>query len=147
VAANAAIKPLLSLVSEAALLEQPVNVMRLALHPGGLAPRIANLPEWRRHLLDRLYRQITLTNDRALLPLLEELRAYPVTESQPPPGITGQEKIFVPLRLQTDQGLLSFFSTTTVFGTPVDITLSELTLESFFPADPETAKALRSAVS
>jgi transcriptional regulator with XRE-family HTH domain len=147
VAANAAIKPLLSLVSEAALLEQPVNVMRLALHPGGLAPRIANLPEWRRHLLDRLYRQITLTNDRALLPLLEELRAYPVTESQPPPGITGQEKVFVPLRLQTDQGLLSFFSTTTVFGTPVDITLSELTLESFFPADPETAKALRSAVS
>lgn len=73
--------------------------MRLGLHPGGLAPRIANLPEWRRHLLDRLYRQVTLTNDRTLLPLLEELRAYPVTESQPPPGITAQEKIFVPLQL------------------------------------------------
>jgi hypothetical protein len=88
-----------------------------------------------------------LTNDRSLLPLLEELRAYPVAESQPPPGITAQEKIFVPLQLRTDQGLLSFFSTTTVFGTPVDITLSELTLESFFPANTETAEALRAAIA
>jgi hypothetical protein len=147
VAANAALKPLIALVTDNALLQPPVNVMRLGLHPGGLAPRIANLAEWRRHLLDRLYRQVTLTNDRTLLPLLEELRAYPVEESQLAPLITAQEKIFVPLQLRTDQGLLSFFSTTTVFGTPVDITLSELTLESFFPANPETAEALRAAMT
>jgi transcriptional regulator with XRE-family HTH domain len=147
VAANAALKPLMALATDSALLQPPVNVMRLGLHPGGLAPRIVNLPEWRRHLLDRLYRQVTVTNDRTLLPLLEELRAYPVAESQSPPGITAQEKVFVPLQLRTDQGLLSFFSTATVFGTPVDITLSELTLESFFPANPETANALRAAVA
>jgi MmyB-like transcription regulator ligand binding domain len=144
VAANAALQPLMSLVSDSALLQPPVNVMRLSLHPGGLAPRVANLWEWRGHLLDRLYRQVTLTNDRTLLPLLEELRAYPSPESAAPaPAGNGHGNIFVPFQLQTDQGLLSFFSTTTVFGTAVDITLAELTLESFFPADPQTAAALR----
>ena len=143
VAANAALQPLMSLVVDSALLQPPVNVMRLSLHPGGLASRVANLPEWRGHLLDRLYRQITLTNDRTLLPLLEELRNYQSSESPAPAAGNAHGNIFVPFQLRADQGLLSFFSTTTVFGTAVDITLAELTLESFFPADPETAGALR----
>jgi transcriptional regulator with XRE-family HTH domain len=146
VAANAALAPLMALVTDSALLQPPINVMRLALHPGGLAPRVANLPEWRRHMLDRLYRQVTLTHDRTLLPLLEELRAYSAGESHPPPVATAQDRIFVPLQLRTDRGQLNFFSTTTVFGTPVDITLSELTLESFFPADQATAHALRASI-
>ena len=143
VAANSAVQPLMSLVADGTLLQPPINVMRLSLHPGGLAARVANLSEWRGHLLDRLYRQVTLTNDRTLLPLLEELRGYPSPESPAPAA----NNVFVPFRLRTDQGLLSFFSTTTVFGTAVDITLSELTLESFFPADPETAAALRALVA
>jgi transcriptional regulator with XRE-family HTH domain len=146
VAANAALQPLMSLVVDSALLKPPVNVMRLSLHPGGLAARVANLPEWRGHLLDRLFRQITLTNDRTLLPLLEELRGYPSPESPAPAAGNAHGNIFVPFQLNTDQGLLSFFSTSTVFGTAVDITLAELTLESFFPADPETAGALRALV-
>jgi transcriptional regulator with XRE-family HTH domain len=145
VAANAAVAPLMSLVIEPALLSPPINVMRLTLHPGGLSSRVANLAEWRRHLLDRLSRQITLTNDLSLLPLLEELRAYPSGSHLPAAADTSG--IFVPLELNTDRGLLSFFSTTTVFGTPVDITLSELTLESFFPANPQTAGALREMVA
>ncbi len=143
VAANAALPPLMSLVTDSALLQPPINVMRLSLHPGGLAPRVANLPEWRGHLLDRLYRQVALTNDRSLLPLLEELRAYPCAESHASPAAADHASIFVPFQLRTDRGELSFFSTTTVFGTAVDITLSELTLESFFPATTETARALR----
>jgi transcriptional regulator with XRE-family HTH domain len=146
VSANAAVAPLMSLVLDRALLTPPINVMRLTLHPGGLSSRVANLAEWRRHLLDRLYRQVTLTNDVSLLPLLEELRAYP-SGSQPPATAADSSAIFVPFELNTDAGLLSFFSTTTVFGTPVDITLSELTLESFFPANPQTASALREMVA
>jgi transcriptional regulator with XRE-family HTH domain len=146
VAANAALPPLMSLVIDRALLNPPINVMRLTLHPGGLSSRVANLAEWRRHLLDRLFRQITLTNDRSLLPLLEELRAYP-SRSHPPAAAADPSGIFVPFALNTDRGLLSFFSTTTVFGTPVDITLSELTLESFFPSNPQTAGALRDMVA
>jgi len=96
--------------------------------------------------LDRLFRQVTLTNDRTLLPLLEELRSYPCAETHVAPT-ADHGNIFVPFQLKTEQGLLSFFSTTTVFGTAVDITLSELTLESFFPANPETASALRALMS
>jgi transcriptional regulator with XRE-family HTH domain len=147
VAANSALQPLMSLVIDRALLQPPVNVMRVSLHPGGLASRVANLSEWRAHLLDRLYRQVTLTNDRTLLPLLEELRGYPSPESAAPAADNAHGNIFVPFQLKTEHGLLSFFSTTTVFGTAVDITLSELTLESFFPANPETAGALRALVA
>jgi transcriptional regulator with XRE-family HTH domain len=148
VSANSAVAPLMSLATDQALLQPPINVMRLSLHPGGLAPRVLNLAQWRRHMLDRLHRQIMLTNDRALLPLLEELRAYSGTEldaraaGDARPATDAHDSIFVPLQLRTDHGVLNFFSTTTVFGTAVDITLSELTLESFFPADPETAAAL-----
>lgn len=123
------------------LVDPPVNVLRLSLHPEGLAPQIENLSEWRAHLLDRLRRQIDVTGDPVLAALLAELSALPQPVSQKPHMDYGG--VVVPLRLKTPQGVLSFFSTTTVFGTPVDVTLSELALEAFFPADRETAEALR----
>lgn len=124
-----------------ALLQPPINVLRASLHPGGLAPRIANLPTWRAHLLDRLRRQIDVTADPLLIQLMQELREYPV-----PAGVADTHDyggVIVPLQMNTDAGLLSFFGTTTVFGTPVEITLSELAIESFFPADATTAEAMR----
>jgi transcriptional regulator with XRE-family HTH domain len=146
VAANAALGPLLAGVVERRLLEPPVNVLRLSLHPDGLAPRIANLVEWRTHLLDRLRRQAAVTGDPVLAELLQELSAYPVSDdlkALPTETRTDPGGIFVPLKLVTEVGLLSFISTTTIFGTPRDITLSELALEAFFPADPETAAIVR----
>ena len=131
------VAPLLTGV-EAALLAPPVNVLRLSLHPGGLAPRIANLGEWRAHLLDRLRQQIDASADPVLAELLAELRGYPA----PPQAEASAATIAIPFRLDTQWGRLAFYSTTTVFGSPVDITLSELALESFFPADPATAAAL-----
>ncbi len=117
-----------------------INVLRLSLHPEGLAPQVENLSEWRAHLLDRLRRQVDVTGDPVLIALLAELAAYPHAASARPHADYGG--VVVPLRLKTGDGVLSFFSTTTVFGTPVDVTLSELALESLFPADPETARAL-----
>ena len=146
IAANAALGPLLAGVEEQGLLEAPVNVLRLSLHPKGLAPRIANLAEWRTHLLDRLRRQIAVTGDPVLAELLQELASFPVHD-----GLTAIDAaaptdhggVFVPLKLVTDAGLLSLISTTTIFGTPRDITLSELALEAFFPANAETGRILR----
>jgi transcriptional regulator with XRE-family HTH domain len=142
VAANGAVAPLLAGVAPA-LLAPPVNVLRLSLHPEGLAPRIANLAEWRAHLLERLAHQVALLGDPAGRALLEELRAYPggaeeAAQHEP-------NAVAVPLRLRVGDGVLSFLSTTTVFGTPVDVTLSELFIEAFLPADAATAAALRSA--
>ena len=139
VMANAAVAPLLAGIDQA-LLTPPVNVLRLSLHPGGLAPRIANLGEWRGHLLARLQRQIEVSGDAVLADLREELRALPAPAGPAPQGDGGA--VAVPLRLKVPGGELSFLSTTTVFGTPVDITLSELALETFFPADAATAAAL-----
>ncbi len=144
VLANRAVAPLLMGIDDA-LLKPPVNVLRLSLHPDGLAPRIANLAEWRAHLLDRLRRQVEATADRGLQELLRELLAYPKPPGPPHPGPAGDKAyagVVVPLRLKTPGGVLSFFSTTTVFGTPVDVTLSELALEAFYPADAATATAL-----
>ena len=124
------------------LLEPPVNVLRVSLHPEGVAPRIANLGEWRRHLLDRLERQIALTGDPALASLLDELQAYPAPEHAP-----GELEIAVPLRLRSGAGELSFISTVATFGTAVEITASELSIESFFPADEQTAAAVRAYVA
>jgi transcriptional regulator with XRE-family HTH domain len=123
------------------LVTPPINVLRLALHPEALAPRIANLPEWRAHLIERLQHQITVSGDQVLIELLKELRAYPVPEGGGPSGDYGG--VAVPFRLNTPAGVLSFMSTTTVFGTPVDVTLSELAIESFFPTDAATAEAMR----
>ncbi|OHV84892.1 helix-turn-helix domain-containing protein [Rhizobium sp. LCM 4573] len=144
VAANGALAPLLAGVADQSLLEPPVNVLRLSLHPEGLAPSIANFSEWRHHLLERLHQQITMTGDPVLSALLEELAAYPFPDHPPKPTASSDYAgIAVPLELRTDAGLLSFISTTTVFGTPVDVTLSELAVESFFPANEETAERLR----
>jgi transcriptional regulator with XRE-family HTH domain len=145
VAANKAVSPLLA-GADPALLRPPVNVIRLSLHPNGLAPRIANYAEWRAHLLARLRRQIDLSADPVLVELLREVRDYPArggssAGAHAPPRAYAE--VAVPFQINTDAGLLAFFSTTTIFGTPVDITVSELALESFFPADAATAEALR----
>lgn len=144
VAANAAVPPLLSLVRDRMLLKPPVNVMRLSLAPGGLAPAIINLSEWRTHLLARLRQQIDITADIRLEALRRELVTYPSPESAAPclPDANARS-VVVPLMLQTPVGVLSFISTTTVFGTPVDITLSELALEAFYPADDSTRELVR----
>jgi transcriptional regulator with XRE-family HTH domain len=120
------------------LLEPPVNVLRLSLHPDGMAPRIANLPEWRAHLLARLHRQAEATGDQRLTTLHEELIAYPGGLSHPP----GPADVVVPLRYRASGAELSFLSITAVIGTPMDVTVEELAIESFYPADPQTAKAL-----
>ncbi len=137
VEANAGIGALLTGLP-ADLLEPPVNVLRLSLHPDGLAPRIANLPQWRAHLLARLARQAANTADPALAALLAELRGYPGGEHPVAPG----GGVVVPLRLRHRGTILSFLSTTTVFGTPQDVTVDELALEAFYPADDRTRTAL-----
>jgi transcriptional regulator with XRE-family HTH domain len=145
ITANKAVAPLLAGI-DASLLKPPVNVLRLSLHPEGLAPRIVNLQEWRGHLLERLRRQIDVSADPILVDLLQELRGFPAPQARAgvkPEKGADYAGIAVPFRLATENGVLSFFSTTTVFGTPVDVTLSELALESFFPADAETATRLR----
>ena len=138
VAANAGIAPFLAGVAPH-LLEPPLNVLRLSLHPEGLAPRIENLAEWRAYVFRRLEEQIDASADPVLAALLEELRSYPG-------GVAaGGESNGVAILLKVRQGphLLSFLTMTTVFGTPVDITLSELAIEAFLPADAETAALLR----
>jgi transcriptional regulator with XRE-family HTH domain len=148
VASNRAVAPLLA-GADPSLLQPPVNVLRLSLHPDGLAPRIVNLPQWRAHLLDRLQSQVWLSGDTTLGALLEELRGYPASPAQDRSGRGTQSAdsddngVFIPLQLRSDAGVLSFISTTTVFGTPVDVTLSELALECFFPADASTAAYLQ----
>jgi transcriptional regulator with XRE-family HTH domain len=144
-AANKTIFPLLGGVAPA-LLEPPINVLRMSLHLEGLAPRIANYDEWRSHLLTRLRRQIDLSADKVLVELMSELRSYPYparADSSRHESRRSEMNVVVPLELKTDAGVLSFISTTTVFGTPLDITLSEIALESFFPANPKTAEVLR----
>jgi transcriptional regulator with XRE-family HTH domain len=145
IAANGAVGRMIA-GTDASLLQAPVNVLRLSLHPQGLAPRIANLAEWRAHLLARLRRQIEASADPVLTELLRELEAYPapnVRKAGRPASGHEYAGVLVPVQFVTEQGLLSFFSTTTVFGTPLDITLSELALESFFPADAATGETLR----
>lgn len=147
-AANAAVARLLTLVADPDLLRPPVNVLRLSLHPGGLAPAIVNLGEWRAHLVTRLRQQVRATADPVLAELLDELLAYPMPVD---PAVRrthrlpdeAEPAIVVPLRLRLGTATLALISTTTVFGTPTDITLSELALETFFPADGETAEILR----
>ncbi len=143
VEANAGVAMLTAGVAEE-LLAPPANVLRISLHPDGLAPRIANLGEWRAHLLGRLRRQVALTADPDLARLLNELRAYPCDQPEPEVEVPGPGDIVVPLRIRHDGRELVFFSTVATFGTPLDVTVAELAIESFFPADPETAAILRS---
>jgi transcriptional regulator with XRE-family HTH domain len=142
VASNAAAMRLLADVAPT-MLQPPVNVLRLSLHPDGLAPRIANLTAWRAHVLERLRRQVELSADRVLAELLAELRLYSGVDDRKARVASDYAGVVIPLELATAAGTLAFFSTTTVFGTPVDITLSELALEAFFPANAATAAALR----
>ncbi|MEC3956271.1 helix-turn-helix transcriptional regulator [Nocardia sp. CDC153] len=128
-----------------ALLQPPVNGLRLTLHPDGLAPRIINLPEWRGHIFERLQRQIDVTGSPELVALLAELRAYPGGEEAP--GLPEPDQTVVPLRLRHDGHELAFLSATTVFGTPMNITVAELAIEAFFPADAATATLLRDRIA
>jgi transcriptional regulator with XRE-family HTH domain len=121
---------------DAELLEPPVNVIRLSLHPRGLAPRIVNLEEWRASLAGRLRREYDACADPALGELLDEV-AEGVEE------VPGSAALVVPLQLRAGSDtVLSFISTTTVFGTPREVTLSELAIEAFYPADEVTRKIL-----
>lgn len=144
VAANRMLPHLLAGIAPA-LLAPPLNVLRLSLHPHGLAPRIANLGQWREHLFERLGQQVRATADPALAALLDELRAMPATPQHAGMRLPGEHLgIALPLQLRmADGSVLSFISTTTVFGTAVDVTVQELTLESFFAADAATAQALQ----
>ena len=143
VASNAALGPLLEDVAPE-LLRPPVNCMRLALHPQGMAPRIRNLAQWRGHLLARLQREVALHGDPFVERLLEEVSAYP----GPPADVAADAgAIMIALELQSSLGLLRLFGTVATFGTAVDITVAELSVEAFFPADAATAEALRTAVA
>jgi transcriptional regulator with XRE-family HTH domain len=138
-------QPVLALLDGVApeLLAPPLNVLRLSLHPQGLAPKIVNLAAWRTHLFERLRHQIAVSADPVLAALLQELQGYPAPVDDGTHEAINVNAVAVPLQLRTAMGVLSFISTITVFGTPVDITLSELALETFFPADAATAQALR----
>jgi len=135
--------PLLTEGAASHLLEPPVNVLRLALHPEGVAPRIVNLGEWRAHLLDRLGRQAVASGDPALFALHDELASYPGGGGGHTVDLEAGS-IAVPLRMRAAEDQeLAFISTATTFGTAVDVTVSELSIESFFPADDATARALQ----
>jgi transcriptional regulator with XRE-family HTH domain len=130
------------------LLEPPANGMRIALHPEGIAPRTLNLREWSAHLLHRVRRQLQITGDPKLERLYDELISYPGVEPTPPRGEHHQVEILLPLRLKDteEDGELAFFSTLSTFGTAVDVTLSELAIEAFYPANARTAMRLLQAL-
>ncbi|MEV7671866.1 helix-turn-helix transcriptional regulator [Streptomyces sp. NPDC088752] len=152
VAANRGVHLLLGGLPEH-LLTPPLNTMRIALHPEGLAPRIRNLREWRAHLLSQMERQIGLVRSEPLRALYEEVAAYP-----PPPGAEGGTEgaeggpegaepypyFALPMRIEHDGRVLSFVSSISTFNTPMDVTVAELAIETLIPADPETAAYLRS---
>lgn len=126
------------------LLVPPVNVLRLSLHPDGLAPRILNLAEWRGHLLSRLRREVENTADERLEALFTELRRFSFPAEKTGCGESHPEpEIIVPLKIETRFGKLSLISATTVFGTPLSVALEEIALETFFPANEPTAKVFR----
>jgi transcriptional regulator with XRE-family HTH domain len=139
---NDAVLPLMA-DAAAHLLEPPVNVLRLSLHPDGIAPRIVNLSEWRAHLLGRLLRQADATGDLVLADLYRELGSYPGAGCADRLGEDRRAGVVVPLRIRLGAAVLSFFSTTTVFGTPLDVTVAELAIEAFYPADAATAQQYR----
>jgi hypothetical protein len=120
-------------------------VLRASLHPDGMAPHIVNLGEWRAHLLSRLRRQATLTGDEELSALYQQLRGYPCDQPEPLVEVPGPGDVTVVLRLRHPEGELSFFTTIATFGTPLDVTVAELMIEAFFPADAATGELLRRA--
>jgi transcriptional regulator with XRE-family HTH domain len=144
-AANKAVDILLAEVAPE-LLEPPVNMLRLCLHPNGFTPQVLNYAEWRKNVLEFLNRQVEITADTFLTELLKELKGYSLPHEPPEESRStvnqGNMPISVPLRLRTKEGDLTFISVVTVFGTPIDVTLSELAIESFFPGDEKTAEIL-----
>jgi len=132
---------------DASLLEPPSNILRIGLHPKGLTPLIINYAEWRKYILEYLSQQIELTADTFLIELRKELKSYPQSESieyvSCPSAEAEYARVAVGLRLKSEAGIMSFIVTTTIFGTPIDVTLSELAIEVFFPADAETAQILQ----
>ncbi len=142
VAANRGITMLLDGIPEKLL--QPPNAMRLTLHPEGLAPRIRNLREWRGHLVAQMERQLALHRSDQLRALYEEVTAYPVPEDAP--GEEPEEPVpyfALPMRVEHEGRILSFVSSISTFNTPMDVTVAELAIETFLPADPATAKYLQ----
>lgn len=142
VSANAMIAPFLTGVAPS-LLAPPINVMRLSFHPQGIAPLTVNLDEWCAHLLERLHRQCEATADPVLIALYDELKTYPIPARKTPHLVGAENSLAVPFQMRMGDDVLSFISTTMVFGTPLDVTLSELALETFFPADDKTADKMR----
>ena len=127
------------------LLEPPANALRLSLHPDGMAPRIINLGEWRAHLLSRVKREIAMSRDPGLTSLYQELQEYPC--DQPEPEVPATTDIVVPMRVRHGDMELSFFSMSATFGAPLNITVSELAIESFFPADAVTSQFLLARIA
>ena len=129
------------------LLAPPANGLRAMLHPRGMAPRIANLAEYGAEVLRRVRRRAAITGDDELARLCRELESYPGIEAEPRAADTAATDIVLPLRLRVPDGELAFLSTISTFGTAVDITLSELAIEAFYPADAATATALIQDIS
>ncbi len=127
------------------LLAPPINAYRLGLHPKGLAPRVRNFEEYSAHLLTQLARDVALSGDGDLAVLLGEVRGYPGVERGTTVLTDPAQLLFLPIRLGTADGReLSFFSTIATFGTALDVTLAELSIEAFFPADEATKRTLQS---
>lgn len=155
VAANRGIALLMEGLPEK-LLAPPLNAMRITLHPEGLAPRIRNLPEWRGHLLEQMGRQLALSRSPALRELYEEVAAYPLPAPLPDAaraeaaahadGPAAMPGFALPMRIEHDGHVLSFVSSISTFNTPMDVTVAELAVETFLPADPATVKYLTSVL-
>jgi transcriptional regulator with XRE-family HTH domain len=146
VAANGPMTELANRVDlDPALLEPPINLLRVGLHPRGLAPLIVNLAQWRAHFLERLARQIAVSGDEDLRPLLDEVAAYPVPDAEDEVATeVGGGEILGPVRVRAPTGgEWSFFGMFAGFDTPFEVTTSELALELLFPADRATHEAFK----
>jgi transcriptional regulator with XRE-family HTH domain len=149
IAANSAMRGLTEEVAiDPALLEPPVNVLRLGFNPRGVAPVIVNLGQWRAHFCQRLERQVAVTGDPDLAALLEEIAGYPIPAAEPDPAPDPEaSQMLGPVRFRTPRGgELSFFGMFATFDTPFEVTTSELAMELLFPADRATAEALADRV-
>jgi len=143
--ANDAITAFLPLI-DPALTEPPLNIIRASLHPDGLSRWIVNFDEYAAHVVERLRRQLAATSDPSLAALLDEVCAYPaVAEALRGAPTAGPLAAVLPMHFRLPDGTeLRFFSTMTVFGSPLDITIAELAIESFFPADEATTAYFQS---
>jgi transcriptional regulator with XRE-family HTH domain len=129
--------------ADPSLRQPPMNAIRLGLHPAGLAPYIRNFTEWRAHAIVNLKRRIELTADRELVQLLHEVQSYPFANIKEQGTQASKEEFAIVLEIETSKGVINLLTTTMVFGTPKDVTVSELAIECFFPQDEQSAKTLR----